>query len=250
MPANAPTSFHDQQHTMIQAWADRIEALWHQHFDLTPYELPHDLGYIEGRLEGERLVIENRCYQCRQFRKMHLELARVGAGLDILHCVMFPRLEYALPMFGTDIVGARGQISAAIADLSPVVPSDQLPSAYRQSLRQLPPLHFSQPRDLPTWGDIFSEICLFVRPIGQAEEQQFVARAADFLQIHCQQALAAEPVAAEDQAQVWAGQHRYCTQQQQNDKTRRILEQAFGPDWAHRYLTTVLFDLPEAATPV
>ncbi|MEO1182898.1 MAG: phycocyanobilin:ferredoxin oxidoreductase, partial [Cyanobacteria bacterium J06636_28] len=33
--------------------------------------------------------------------------------------------------------------------------------------------------------------------------------------------------------------------QQQNDKTRRILERAFDPVWAERYMTTVLFDLPE-----
>jgi phycocyanobilin:ferredoxin oxidoreductase len=78
------------------------------------------MGYVEGRLEGEKLIIENRCYQTPQFRKMHLELAKVGNMLDILHCVMFPRPEYALPMFGCDLVGGRGQISAAIVDLSPV----------------------------------------------------------------------------------------------------------------------------------
>ncbi|NCJ07172.1 phycocyanobilin:ferredoxin oxidoreductase [Synechococcales cyanobacterium C] len=245
MSVDTPTSIRGQQHPMIQVWADGIEVLWHQFFELTPYELPHDLGYIEGRLEGERLVIENRCYQCRQFRKMHLELAQVGAGLDILHCVMFPRPEYALPMFGTDIVGARGQITAAIADLSPVVPMDQLPNSYRQPLSQLPQRQFSHPRDLPAWGDIFSEFCLFVRPVNPDEENQFVERAVDFLRIHCQQALAAEPVSGADRTQVLAGQHRYCTQQQQNDKTRRILEKAFGKEWAYRYLTTVLFDLPE-----
>jgi phycocyanobilin:ferredoxin oxidoreductase len=39
------------------------------------------------------------------------------------------------------------------------------------------------------------------------------------------------------------GQEHYCTQQQQNDKTRRVLEKASGPEWADRYMTTVLFDL-------
>ncbi|MEO1635862.1 MAG: phycocyanobilin:ferredoxin oxidoreductase, partial [Cyanobacteria bacterium J06631_9] len=33
----------------------------------------------------------------------------------------------------------------------------------------------------------------------------------------------------------------------QNDKTRRVLEKAFGSQWAERYMTTVLFDLPTAA---
>jgi len=43
-----------------------------------------------------------------------------------------------------------------------------------------------------------------------------------------------------------AGQRHYCQQQRQNDKTRRILEKAFDPEWAERYMTTVLFDLPDA----
>ncbi len=29
-------------------------------------------------------------------------------------------------------------------------------------------------------------------------------------------------------------------------KTRRVLEKAFGSDWAEHYMTTVLFDLPES----
>jgi phycocyanobilin:ferredoxin oxidoreductase len=35
--------------------------------------------------------------------------------------------------------------------------------------------------------------------------------------------------------------------QQQNDKTRRVLEKAFGTEWADRYMTMVLFDLPKIA---
>jgi phycocyanobilin:ferredoxin oxidoreductase len=50
-------------------------------------------------------------------------------------------------------------------------------------------------------------------------------------------------VAPEKVAQIMAGQHNYCTKQQQNDKTRRVLEKAFGTEWAENYMTTVLFDL-------
>ena len=120
MSITPTTSLREQQHPLIHQLADCIEAVWHNHLELSPYHLPAELGYVEGRLEGEKLIIENRCYQTPQFRKMHLELAKVGNMLDILHCVMFPRPEYDLPMFGCDLVGGRGQISAAIADLSPV----------------------------------------------------------------------------------------------------------------------------------
>jgi len=244
MLETSKSSLREQQHPLIRQLADAIEASWHRYLDLSPYELPHDLGYVEGRLEGEKLTIENRCYQTPQFRKMHLELAQVGNMLDILHCVMFPRPEYALPMFGCDLVGGRGQISAAIADLSPVSSDRSLPEAYQHELQALSTPVFSQPRELPAWGDIFSDVCIFIRPGSPEEEAQFLSRVEDFLRIHCTQSTQATPVSAEQQAEIFAGQHRYCTQQQQNDKTRRVLEKAFGVDWAERYMTTVLFDLP------
>ncbi|MGD1906096.1 MAG: phycocyanobilin:ferredoxin oxidoreductase [Leptolyngbyaceae cyanobacterium] len=241
MAASSSASFRDQQHPMIRQLADLIEAVWQQHLDLAPYHLPDDLGYIEGRLEGERLVIENACYQTPQFRKLHLELARVGQMLDILHCVMFPHPDYALPMFGCDLVCGRGQISAAIVDLSPTSRDRTLSRAYQKGLAALPPVTFSQYREIPNWGDIFSEACLFVRPTSEAEEASFLQQVSGYLNLHCQQAIAMEPT-PECRDEILAGQEHYCTQQQQNDKTRRVLGKAFGDDWADRYMTTVLFD--------
>jgi phycocyanobilin:ferredoxin oxidoreductase len=235
----------EQQHPLIRQLADIILISWQKYLDLSPYELPEGLGYVEGKLEGEKLVIENRCYQTPQFRKMHLELAKVGKNLDILHCVMFPRPEYALPMFGCDIVAGRGEVSAAIADLSPTNPERLLPQAYQTALQALPSLQFSQPRDLPAWGDIFSEFCLFIRPTNPEEEKQFLSRVDSFLEIHCNQAIQLQPVSPQQQAVYFAGQRDYCTKQQKNDKTRRVLEKAFGSEWAEKYMTLVLFDLPE-----
>ncbi|MGD1921584.1 MAG: phycocyanobilin:ferredoxin oxidoreductase, partial [Pleurocapsa sp.] len=86
-------SLRQEQHPLIHRLAERIINYWHKYLELSPYSLPEGLGYVEGKLEGEKLRIENRCYQTPQFRKMHLELAKVGKNLDILHCVMFPRPE-------------------------------------------------------------------------------------------------------------------------------------------------------------
>ena len=239
-----PVSLRNRQHALICQLADCIEKVWQTNLDLSPYRVPEGLGYIEGHLEGEKLVIENLCYQAPQFRKLHLELAQVGNGLDILHCVMFPNPEYALPIFGADIVGGRGgAISAAIADLSPVNAGRSLPVRYNQALSALPGLNFSQPRALPEWADIFSEFCLFVRPMDELEEQAFLQRVRNFLTIHCQIASATKPLISEiDVASSIAGQQYYCEKQQQNDKTRRVLEKSFGTEWADRYMTTMLFD--------
>ncbi|NEQ50402.1 MAG: phycocyanobilin:ferredoxin oxidoreductase, partial [Leptolyngbya sp. SIO3F4] len=178
-----------------------------------------------------------------EFRKLHLELAQVGPNLDILHCVMFPHIDYALPMFGCDIVSGRGQISAAVVDLSPTSPNG-LPNAYKTGLEGMGTNGYVHPRELPSWGHIFSDHCCFVKPIGPKEERRFLDQVMHYLNLHCKQATAIPPTPWQ-RAQTLAGQQNYCTHQQQNDKTRRILEKAFDPAWAERYMTTVLFDLPQ-----
>lgn len=242
------SSLRQSQHPLISQLAQTIELTWQQQFMLYPYQTPTDLGYIEGTLEGERLTIENYCYQTVQFRKLHLELAKVGKHLDILHCVMFPRTAFPLPVFGVDIVAGRGQISAAIVDLSPILAIKALPIPYEQALQQLPPTHFTQPRILPAWGDIFSDFCLFVSPTDEQEEMTFLEQATRFLSLHCHLSKQTNPVdSMEQEALIVAGQRRYCLQQQKNDKTRRILERAFDAEWAERYLRTMLFDYAEAS---
>ncbi|MEM8602557.1 MAG: phycocyanobilin:ferredoxin oxidoreductase [Cyanobacteria bacterium P01_H01_bin.121] len=239
-----PPPVLEQLHPLIQKLAIAIESTWQQHLELSDYVMPEDLGYVEGRLEGERLTIENRCYQTPQFRKLHLELAKVGSNLDILHCVMFPRSTYPLPMFGADLVGSSRGISAAIVDLSPTRSDHCLPEAYEGTLQNLPIQTYEQQRDLPPWGGIFSNYCLFVRPTNPAEEAQFLERLSTMLTLHCQQAVLSQPVSTpEAEAEILAGQRHYCEQQQQNDKTRRVLEKAFGAEWANRYLETMLFDV-------
>ena len=245
MTLTSETSIRADQHSTIRQLADRIDAIWQNTLDLSPYLLPEDLGYVEGKMEGEKLIIENKCYQTPQFRKLHLELAKIGNGLDILHCVMFPRSEYALPMFGADLVAGRKGISMAIADLSPISGDRILPGAYVEALNELPDLTFAQVRSFPLWGDIFSPFCLFIHPETLDEEQQFIDRVTQYLTIHCQQASLTKPT-PERSEEILAAQNYYCIRQQENDKTRRVLEKAFGTAWADRYMTTVLFDMANA----
>lgn len=238
-------SINKELNPLICQLADIIISHWEQYLDLSPYELPDGLGYVEGRLEGEKLTIQNQCYQTPQFRKMHLELAKVGKNIDILHCVMFPYTEYPLPMFGCDIVAAKVGISAAIVDLSPTNPDKTLPLNYQKELDLLSKINFSEVRDLPEWGHIFSKFCLFIRPRNTQEEQDFINRVADFLKIHCQIAINTQAVSPQQEILYINGQRNYCTHQQKNDKTFKVLEKAFGIEWAEKYMKSVLFDLPD-----
>ncbi len=93
-------------------------------------------------------------------------------------------------------------------------------------------------------GRNFSDFCLFVRPNNAQEEEAFLKRVQEFLTVHCQLAKSATPLDSQPEiANILAGQKNYCNRQQQNDKTRRVLEKSFGTEWTERYMTTMLFDV-------
>ena len=244
--ASAPSQASGGLHPLVDALAERIRSSWTNLPELAPLAIDPDLEAISGSLDGEALFIRNELRQCRGLRKLHLETARLGAGLQILHCVLFPDPRFDLPVFGADIVAGPAGVSAAIVDLSPV--AGGLPEAIAQGL-QARTLHpYSQPRELPPWGSIFSPHVRFVRPASPVEEGWFVDEVAEFLQVLATAIQTGQPQAADDPATVqrWQGQLRYCRQQKQNDKTRRVLEKAFNPQWAERYIEELLFDDPLA----
>jgi phycocyanobilin:ferredoxin oxidoreductase len=231
-------------HPLVDALADQIRACWQQLPDLQPLAVDPELEAISGSLDGEDLFIRNELRCSRGLRKLHLETARLGAGLQILHCVFFPDPRFDLPVFGADIVAGRGVVSAAIVDLSPVAGS--LPEAVTRRLSALPQRRFSQERELPEWGTIFSPFVRFVRPADAAEEQQFIALVSDYLSALAQvcREVDLQPIDHPDTVKRHQGQLSYCRQQKRNDKTRRVLEKAFNPTWADRYIEELLFDDP------
>jgi len=231
-------------HPLVDALAGRIRTCRAGLPELEPLAIDSELEAISGSLDGEDLFIRNEVHRCRGLRKLHLETARLGAGLQILHCVFFPDPRHDLPVFGADIVAGRGVVSAAIVDLSPV--GDRLPALIDQALADLPRSGFAQERDLPPWGSIFSRHVLFLRPSDGGEEQRFIDHVVGVLGVLAEAVAVSEPAGRDDPATLarWHGQLRYCKQQKQNDKTRRVLEKAFNPDWADRYIENLLFDDP------
>ncbi|MEB3335463.1 MAG: phycocyanobilin:ferredoxin oxidoreductase [Cyanobacteriota bacterium] len=231
-------------HPLVDALAGRIRDIREGLPELEPLALDPTLEAIRGSLDGERLFIRNELHRSRGLRKLHLETARLGAGLQILHCVWFPDPCHDLPVFGADIVAGRGVVSAAIVDLSPV--AGQLPEAIASRLRQHSRPPFSEVRELPPWGSIFSPHVLFVRPRTSEEEAWFVEEVASFLELLADVSRTSMPLTWNDPATLarLEGQLHYCHQQKQNDKTRRVLEKAFNPQWANTYIETLLFDDP------
>ncbi|MEB3198983.1 MAG: phycocyanobilin:ferredoxin oxidoreductase [Synechococcaceae cyanobacterium] len=233
-------------HPLVDSLAQRIREAWRDLPELEPLAIDAELEAISGSLDGEALFIRNEVMRCRGLRKLHLETARLGAGLQILHCVLFPDPRFDLPIFGADIVASRAGVSAAIADLSPV--SGTLPEGISAALSAHGRFPFSEVRSLPDWGSIFSPHVLFVRPAGEEEERRFVEEVGVLLAVLAEALETLQPQAPDHPATVsrWQGQLHYCKQQKRNDKTRRVLEKAFSPSWADRYIEELLFDDPVA----
>ncbi len=212
--------------------------------ELLPIDLPTEFKDVSGTLDGEELIIFNEVHCCLGLRKLHLEMAKMGSGLQILHCVFFPEPSFDLPIFGVDLVAGPSGISAAIVDLSPV--GAKLPGEIRVALESLRVPSFKNVRQLPSWGSIFSSFVCFIRPSSPKEEDSFLAVVDSYLFI-LRSALvktAADSVDDASTIQRHKGQLLYCLQQKRNDKTRSVLANAFNPLWADRYIERILFDNP------
>lgn len=228
----------------MDALADRIRECRSAMPELAPLAVDPALEAITATLDGEALFIRNELNQCRGLRKLHLETARLGLGLQILHCVFFPDPRFDLPVFGADIVASPAGISAAIVDLSPV--RSDLPASVRQPLESISLPPFEQVRELPAWGTIFSPFVRFIRPVNSTEERWFVDLVGRYLDVLRQAVETTVPDPSDDPSTIdrYQGQLSYCLQQKRNDKTRRVLEKAFSVEWADRYIEELLFDNP------
>jgi phycocyanobilin:ferredoxin oxidoreductase len=194
-----------------------------------------------------RMQIENRVYSSRTFSKIHLELCRRQDGLQVFHCVMYPRLEYDLPILSFDMVGVEDRVSLAIVDPCPVSWDRRLPDWYADAVRRLQSQYGTQ-RAAPDWGrEIFSDVCVLVRPTGPEDVAAFVTYAAALTRVHLEVARLQQPVGfgrGPRVQEIRAAHLRYVENQLKNDKTRKVLEAAFGEEFAQRYMGELMFPQP------
>jgi phycocyanobilin:ferredoxin oxidoreductase len=237
----------------------------------------------KGERGYPRLQVENRAYCSRVFRKLHLELARRQDGLFVLHAVFYPRLDFDLPIFALDLVAAGGSVSLAIVDCCPVRPGLAIPAAYADAMARLQREHLpwlsadaeglgsdsavaggggssttaaNSQRVIPDWGlDIFSPLCVCVRPRSGAELAGFIEYAAALCRAHLTFAQASQPldratrVGAKRLLDVAEGHQRFCERQLANAKTARVLEAAFGAEVTSDYMRGLMFDFDPSDAP-
>ena len=197
---------------------------------------------IYSKIHKEELFIINEFYQAKGFRKIHLEVAKLGKSLQILHCVFFPDPCYELPIFGADLVVNSNNISAAIVDLSPV--GKYLPDSLSSQMRLLKVPTFNKPGKLPEWGFIFSPYVCFIRPVNFLEEKLFLKLIDQYLSLllSFMVSVGADEINSLNTMERLNYQKRYCSNQKCNDKTRSILTKFLGSSWADEYINKILFE--------
>ena len=197
---------------------------------------------IFSNVNKEELFIINEFYQSKGFRKIHLEVAKLGKSFEILHCVFFPDPRYELPIFGVDLVISFNNISAAIVDLSPVW--KYMPHIFRSKMELIDLPKFKEPRVLPEWGYIFSPYACFIRPVDLYEEQSFLKLIDQYLSVLLSLVVIVRVEGSNslDTTERYNYQKRYCLSQKRNEKTRVILSKFFGSTWADQYIDKILFE--------
>ncbi len=231
-------------HPFLESIASQIRLQRSILPELIPLEGKSEFINVKGGLEGKEVFISNELHQARGLRRIHIESALLGGGLEILHCVFFPNPTFNIPIFGVDIVATANGISAAIVDLSPV--SKNLPLGIDRQLSSISFPSFRKARELPEWGNIFSRYVQFVRLDGKDEQEHFLHIVDHYLCILINTLSQLEPDLpnANSTIERIRFQNFYCLQQKRNDKTRNVLAKTFTPQWADRYIETFLFESP------
>ena len=210
----------------------RLPAAW------TP-RTPGLVAVPMPQVTTRNMRIHNVAFQNSTYRKVHLEVADIQ-GLDIVHCVMYPRPEFDLPVLGIDLVERDGRPVFAIADVCPVTDDLSLPDHYLTRVHELQTRLGVTPAtrtDMPGWGrPIFSDVCVMTRDVPRT----FVEYALELVEIHTAYASTLKPTV--DHARVRRNLARFSMFQMRNQKTKAALATEFGRGPAETYMRTVMFD--------
>jgi len=209
--------------------------------NLKSIKINPDLTNIISNEIGKELYIENEFHKAKGFRKLHIEVAEFSKNLKILHCVFFPDPRFDIPIFGMDLVKINDIVSAAIVDLSPASQNQEM--KYKKFLSEVDKTSFTSLREIPNWGEIFSENVLFASLKSQSEQKAFCRVADQYLSILINLSKEAKPELNEKIIQERIDyQKKYCVQQMKNEKTSMVLLKYFDEKWVNNYIKTVLFD--------
>ena len=140
-----------------------------------------------------------------------------------------------------DLVKINDIVSAAIVDLSPASRNQAL--KYEKLLSEVDKSSFTSLREIPKWGEIFSNNVFFASLKSKSEKNDFCRVVDQYLTILIKLSKKATTEVNEEIIQERIDfQKNYCVQQMKNEKTSMVLLKYFDEKWVNNYIKTVLFD--------
>ena len=140
-----------------------------------------------------------------------------------------------------DLVKVNEIVSAAIVDLSPS--SKNQNAKYDNLLGSINKSVFESEREMPEWGDIFSENVFFASLKNEAEKHSFCKIVDHYLLVLIKLSQNASADYDEEIIEERKNyQKNYCFQQMKNEKTSLVLLKYFDKKWVDEYIKKILFD--------
>tara|TARA_B100000212_G_scaffold341838_1_gene326300 strand:- start:2358 stop:3080 length:723 start_codon:yes stop_codon:yes gene_type:complete len=208
--------------------------------NLESININQEFSNIQSNEKGKEFYIENEFHKAKGFRKLHVEIAEFSNNLKILHCVFFPDPLFNIPIFGLDLVKTKNIVSAAIVDLSPISKSNKDIDSLLNNVKKD---GFTMKREIPNWGNIFSENVFFASLMNLEEQNSFYNIVDQYLSILINVSKDLKPdLNTHSIKERTKFQRNYCIQQMKNQKTSIVLLNYFSKNWVDRYIKEILFD--------
>lgn len=168
----------------------------------------------------------NHRWSSKGFRLAHVERFEQPKFM-VLHTVIFPYITDPSPIFGFDIIASDSKATGLFFDLSPTA-APVLPFS---------PRDYSEPRDRPAWGDIFSEHWVACRPTFD-EAVEICNHACTVLVDYLDQLARSSTHLI---GEVRQAQNHYSLQQRQNEHTTRVIKKILGAERGSYFVENILF---------
>jgi hypothetical protein len=219
----------------------RIERRWVSELSLEPRPLPAELAALQGTFRGEPATLAARAYAGP--RLGYVRFVEVQSrDLDIGNVLGLPRVEFALPVLGIDLVEVGRDTAVIVADLSPMA-EDQAERAEQTAVlsrHRAPGATLGAASELPDWArEWFSDgaLCARVGP-GQAGASEAAVGAYATAFAELVRGATAQP---ERSARVASRQRAYAAAHRERDRGLLLLRRMFEPSLAERFLREILF---------
>jgi hypothetical protein len=168
----------------------------------------------------------NKRWMSTNFRMAHVERFS-QPKFSVLHVVIFPHVMDPSAIFGFDIIASDTKATGVFFDFSPtILPSDIISDRT-----------WKEPRERPSWGNIFSDHWIACRPSFE-EAEHICEMACEKLKLHLLSLGTKYSYRLHD---IVKAQNQYSLNQRQNEHTTRVILKLLGEERGKYFVNEILF---------